>query len=705
MKSFFCSARGPGRVVRALRVKCETCLAGRLGVAAGFLLSAMLPTLASAGFIQAPVQGIFQPAAFADSAPFYIHGQANKCIDAGSPETRQPGQPVLLFTCNQSTSQSIDIVEVNPAVHQVVIKASGYCFGPRGGVRNIGATLELQVCMDMAMEQRFAVDGDSIVNLADPPSSSPVFARVVIAPERGQVANGTVLAFQERNLADREFWTFSPVFDPGLHTSFRTIASAGPSSSARFRLKPTSGFIPVGTEAALRQAVLAPDGASPAAPGTVIEVSTDISLQSGASIVVPNGVTIRGGRRGAQPGAKITREPNDFTFRDPIFVVVGENARITGLRIAGPSTDRNPDLPLVKGILVTQDATSMAPASRTIIDHNEIFGFTHAAVEIVGGPDTLTTGDFCLSPRDYRLRAPNVQIVRNYLHHNRKQDEGYGVELSGGAHALIEANTFEENRHAITSTWDGRNEYYAYANLVMPAAPKQEKTWWSITRDVLAIAFYPYTLLILETVPDSWYSQDFDVHGSGPGIGYDFEDGFIPSHAGGIAGKYFDIGSNTFLGTNREALDLRGSPCLGAAFYRNVTRRGRDSAVTDRSNGNIIRMFSNQFSARDPAQTLGSGDFDGDGTVDAFMATGVAWYYRPAGVFEWRFLQYSDLTLDQIELRDADGDGRTDAVYRLGNQIFASWGASSQGDVIGEIPGPPPIPVPEPRIPPHGQRP
>ena len=282
------------------------------------------------------------------------------------------------------------------------------------------------------------------------------------------------------------------------------------------------------------------------------------------------------------------------------------------------------------------------------------------------------------------------------------------MEVAGGAHVLIQGNTFEENRHAIASTFDARNEYYAYGNLVMPNVPRQEfPAWLKVAKD-LALVFgfgEDWWQVMFSSVPDSWYTHDFDVHGAGPGGWIDFEDGLVPPHAGAEAGKNFDIAGNTFLGDNRENFDLRGTPCLGAAFYNNVSRRSQDDAVTDRSNGNIIRMWENKFSSRDPTQSLGTGDFDGDGKPDLFMATGAAWYYRPAGTLEWRFLNDSTLTLDRITLQDADGDGRTDAVYQIGNLVFTSWGASSPGDVTFEFPLPPQKPPKEPPVPPHGQRP
>ena len=111
--------------------------------------------------------------------------------------------------------------------------------------------------------------------------------------------------------------------------------------------------------------------------------------------------------------------------------------------------------------------------------------------------------------------------------------------------------------------------------------------------------------------------------------------------------------------------------------------------MTDRSYGNVLVVWGNEFGASDPMSMLGTGDFDGDGIQDPFLATGAAWYYRPGGILEWRFLRSSDQKLNQLTLNDVDGDGRTDVVYRAGPWIMASWGAISPGDKIGEEPLPP----------------
>ena len=85
-----------------------------------------------------------------DPAPFFIRGLSNKCIDAGVAEARYAGQPVVLADCNKTPAQEIDLVEVSADRHEVILKASDYCIGPKAGALNVGVALELQLCDNMS---------------------------------------------------------------------------------------------------------------------------------------------------------------------------------------------------------------------------------------------------------------------------------------------------------------------------------------------------------------------------------------------------------------------------------------------------------------------------------------------------------------------------------------------------------------------------
>jgi hypothetical protein len=67
-------------------------------------------------------------------------------------------------------------------------------------------------------------------------------------------------------------------------------------------------------------------------------------------------------------------------------------------------------------------------------------------------------------------RPQLVRIARNYIHDNARDASGYGVRVGAGAYPLIEGNTFNMNRHAIS----GRSEvasWRAVSNLVGEDAP------------------------------------------------------------------------------------------------------------------------------------------------------------------------------------------------------------------------------------------
>jgi len=248
----------------------------------------------------------------------------------------------------------------------------------------------------------------------------------------------------------------------------------------------------------------------------------------------------------------------------------------------------------------------------------------------------------------------NVRVSRNFVHHNTRDNAGYGVAVG---RALIEGNTFLMNRHAITASGEPHNEYRAANNLVLSNVPQYGLT----------------------------HNQDFDMHGTDNA-----------SHwFGGQGGFYVDIVGNTFLGTNRSNYWLRGWPSYQTDFHRNVSLEDQGSAVQfkhcwpgciDFGLTPPLHIFDNQFNAPNPTGHLQVGDFDGDGRQDLFLATGTAWYFSPGGAREWRFLNSSPDTLDKSLFGDFDGDGRTDVVALHNGQFVVSWGGISAWEVLNPNP-------------------
>jgi hypothetical protein len=563
-----------------------------------------------------------------------------KCLDFGPPP-QVSGGPVFIYGCNGTVAQQVVVQEINDR-HEVILRAGTKVIGikpvtvppvmSRGTTpffkgQDVRAPLgTVKVAFEGPLElqdeqprqpgapsaQVFALDGDSLILVADR-------TRVVkVLNNRG--ANRTPLVVGPRDLADNEFWTFV--------------------ATDKSNRKPTKGFVRVPQEKDFVKAV------SEAKPGTVIEVDPNASIDlSNVYLPIPEGVTIRSNRRGTNAGAQLwTSNVPDGTM----LAIAGDDVRITGLRLRGPSRGTDGDGPNSRGILAP--TPDNLPPFRSIIDHNDISDWTVQAVDVYG--DT-SQPEVCRDHRDPRsFRTQNVRVARNFIHHNRKQEKGYGVEAHYGGFPLIEGNMFYENRHAIMADGKACTSYRAWYNLVLSAAPGQKK---------VGIVF--------------WHTHDFDVHGTG-GNGF-----------GGRAGQFFEIHRNTFLGTNRHNFELRGEPLFGVEFHQNISLQDQGDAVSCDECGageNKLSVKDNQFKAINPTTRLGVGDFDGDGRDDLFLATGMAWYYAPAGIAEWRFLNAQTDKIGSLLFGDFDADGRTDVFTQHGRDWLASWGGASPWEKINE---------------------
>jgi hypothetical protein len=333
----------------------------------------------------------------------------------------------------------------------------------------------------------------------------------------------------------------------------------------------------------------------------------------------------------------------------------GDEVRITGLRLQGTSRSTAEHQPGSIGVYAHDDLFVHA-----IVDHNDISDWTWNGVR-AGGNENPRIDTFCdpSESGDPQARSHKTFVLRNFIHHNRMQEFGYGVEANTGGYPFIEGNTFVSNRHAIAAGWGtAHSGYRAWGNVVLSDAPLQH-------------AFIDF------------FTHDFDMHGTN-------RDGF-----GGRGGDYVDMFRNTFLGTNRHNYELRGIPCNSSNYHANVSLESEDDAVnfkdsstqlfgsTDHIN---IASNPNQFGFANPTNRLGVGDFDGDGYQDVFLATGTAWYFAPRANAEWRFLSTKTEKIDQVLLGDFDGDGRTDVVAIHNGQFVVCWAGISDWEVLSADP-------------------
>lgn len=541
--------------------------------------------------------------------------------------------------------------------------------------------------------------------------------QLVIQIQNARGATGSPLVAAVRNLADNEFWDFVAIDGSGKYPTngFVPVAASydlwnalcttptvnralgvpaiGPSTGTVLAFTsyfgtgvytgcaaPNAGWgsVIVVTDSDPNECAAGETNAM-SAPG----IGPCIDMSYYPPLVVPAGVTIRGNRRGTNFGPQLYL--NDFApgtrpfppgaCEDCVLSIQGDYARVTGLRLRGQSRLTSADEPGTEAVHVFSPV--QAPGSLTefisTVDHNDMSDWGSAGVTVANPDNTVCSGaaDSCGVANDSATLA-DVTIARNFLHHNERDNDGYGVLVG---RAVIEGNTFLMNRHSIAAGGESHTEYRASYNLVQ-SSPQY--------CDTLLGPF------------DCYHNQDFDMHGTGGG-GY-----------GGAGGFYVNIVGNTFLEHDGHDYWLRGIPIFETNYQGNRSLRKENGALdyvsctivatcSNDRNGSpfpINIQTDNQFADSappytDPTAQLGVGDFDGDGNDDLFLATGAAWYYSPGGQREWRFLSAKTDSIDSLLLGDFDGDGRTDIVgINPSGQLVVSWGGVSDFELLNANPVP-----------------
>lgn len=411
--------------------------------------------------------------------------------------------------------------------------------------------------------------------------------------------------------------------------------------------------------------------------GTTVRLGPDVDMDmSGLGpIFVARGVTLTSVRAFAEPEGKGSGSPGrkqpaqarsaqalgpvlfTKTRPKPLFQVecfpdgaINDDVRFSGFRLHGP------DVGTASGDDHLQIGIQIVNCVGIEISNMELKGWSGQAIRIVD--DSRFPGVVG------RINRPEqVRIHDNFIHHNQHVgEEGYGVDVSLGAFALIERNVFDFNRHAIQGSGKA-DGYTAQRNLVLKGGG--------------------YHRL-------GFHTHQFDVHGDNNcGISGLINDS---SWNCGRAGGQIVYRENAFQYRRDNAIKIRGTPQFGATIERNIFAHAKVDDAVGLTRGKTRITFGDGPSANvagvDPFGKYGVCDFDGDGRDDLFLATGVTWWYSSGGELHWSYLNAATEQLDQIRLGYFDGDLRCDVLTASGDQWKISSGGTAAWRHLGAFAAP-----------------
>jgi hypothetical protein len=370
---------------------------------------------------------------------------------------------------------------------------------------------------------------------------------------------------------------------------------------------------------------------SPESTNAIVHINDDVSLDlsNWQRIYIAPGVQIIGGRSPTNPGPLLFTT----TYPKPLFEIDrSDNVRITGIRLQGADGSvADEDSPDAIGVWINSSLN-------VEIDNNEVFGWHVSGISVHDENDRI----------DRRNGKGAVRIHDNYVHNNQRIGEGYGVEVSDGAYALVEKNTFCENRHSIAADGSYGDGYFFYRNVVCTLGGHHEVLGGIDTQ-----------------------THQIDMHGQDDCWG---ADGYC-----GVAGEYMDIRYNSILYTLGTAIKLRGTPTQRMDVAYNTFRHSdvwghwifQYGAMEQTDGEDGIHQWGNTFGYPGTTHAFDVCDFDGDGITDTFVATGQTWTFQSGAAADngHRYLNQSPLQADELDFGDFDGDGICDIRVRADGRV------------------------------------
>lgn len=296
----------------------------------------------------------------------------------------------------------------------------------------------------------------------------------------------------------------------------------------------TTGDYIVNSKATLLSAL----GSASAGETIYVQPGAPIDLTGELPKGIPAGVTLASNRGvSGSPGATITKTEHTTgyvgntstgrwssnTDEEPMFFVMGDDVRITGLQLVGEEygqdggggdvdccnegdnwCDSGIPGPCANNYLVGIFSRSH---DNLTVDNCEIYGWAWSGIQTAWTTDTY--------------------VHHNYIHDNNARSEGYGGSQYGGE-VVYEANLYNNNRHSITSSGLEDETYTARYNIVIGDG-------------------------------DAIGASHFDVHEN-----EDLEDN--------TAGDVFYIHHNTFMDGDDDmaSVHIRTRPATGAYIYNNL---------------------------------------------------------------------------------------------------------------------------------------
>lgn len=239
-------------------------------------------------------------------------------------------------------------------------------------------------------------------------------------------------------------------------------------------------------------------------PGNTIYVSDNSYLDFSNSelpIVLDKSINIVSGRNTDNTNGAIlySNIPGKTLLK-----IDADNVTLSGLKIKGYDTIIGEQMysPLITVGVKISNHHSLR------IENCEISGWSEAGIYIDDSPHNI--------------------IIRNYIHHNRREGLGYGIVFynhqNSSTDALISCNHFEYNRHDIAGSGNKGQSFEASYNIVTIGSESHHR---------------------------------FDMHGKNN----DTEQ---------IAGTKISIHNNWFLSDNGYAIMIRGIPETRADIYENI---------------------------------------------------------------------------------------------------------------------------------------